>query len=68
MSGTIKCIPGTVSAAGVTDSALQHLPCITHLGQINYCEEPEKLHRKAQWLRGAGLQIKGWLKAEGNVR
>lgn len=54
-----------MSAAGVTDSALQHRPCITHLGQINYCEEPEKLHRKAQWLRGGGAADKRMAQSRG---
>lgn len=47
MAGRITFTPGNVSAAAATARR-----CITHLGQINYCEEPEKLHRKSATVAG----------------
>lgn len=50
ITALIKFIPVNVSATGVTDSMLEHCPSITHLGQVNYYEGPEKLfHCKTQW-------------------
>lgn len=62
MAGIIRFPPGNVSAA----AAAAGCRCITHLGQINYCEEPEKLHRKSTTAAGGGgLQITGRIKAGG---
>lgn len=61
MAGIIRFTPGSASAAAATACR-----CVTHLGQINYCEEPEKLCRKSTTAAGGvGVQIKGRIKAGG---
>lgn len=60
MAGITRVRPGSVAAAAA--AAATACRCITHLGQINDCEEPEKLRPKSTTAAGV---LGGWIKAGG---